>query len=69
MLAYKGPTAEEEIAQAENALRILGGRYLRCDPAHTPGRDWEHRLVWIEKACPTPGNYPRRAGKPEKSPL
>lgn len=69
MLAYKGPTAEEEIAQAENALDILGGRYLRSEPAPIPGRDWDHRLVWIEKVKPAPEKYPRRAGKPERSPL
>lgn len=69
MLAYKGPTAQEELEQAAGALDILGGRYLRSEPAPIPGRDWEHQLVWIEKVQPTPEKYPRRAGKPEKHPL
>ena len=34
-----------------------------------PGRDWDHRLVWIEKIASTPEKYPRKAGKPEKKPL
>ena len=69
MLAYKGPTADEELEQARNALEILGGVYLQTDPAPVPGRDWDHKLVWIEKQSPTPDKYPRKAGKPEKSPL
>lgn len=69
MLAYKGPTADAELADAANALQILGGAHLRTEPAPIPGRDWEHRLVWIRKAAPTPDKYPRKAGKPEKSPL
>ena len=69
MLAYKGPTADEELADASNALQILGGRFMRTEAAPIPGRDWDHRLLWIEKAASTPEKYPRRAGKPEKSPL
>ena len=69
MLAYKGPTLEEELAGAERALCVLGGRFARAERADIPGRDWDHRLCWIEKAAPTPDKYPRKAGKPEKSPL
>ena len=69
MLAYKGPALAEELAQAQNALDILGGS-VECDaPVSLPGRDWEHRLAVIAKIAPTPEKYPRRAGKPEKKPL
>ena len=69
MLAYKGPTADDELKQATNALQTLGGKHLCTDSAPIPGRDWDHKLVWIEKQSPTPDKYPRKAGKPEKSPL
>ena len=69
MLAYKGPTLEEELTAANNALTTLGGRFSRAERADIPGRDWDHRLCWIEKVEPTPDKYPRKAGKPEKSPL
>ena len=69
MLAYKGPTLEEELSAAENALSILGGRHVRSERFDIPGRDWDHRLCWIEKIAPTPDKYPRKAGKPEKKPL
>ena len=69
MLAYKGPTLDEELSEATNALLILGGRFSRAERAEIPGRDWDHRLCWIEKVEPTPDKYPRKAGKPEKKPL
>ena len=69
MLALKGPGLDEEVAAAENALAILGGRFLRSDALPIPGRDWDHRAAWIEKAALTPDKYPRKAGKPEKKPL
>ena len=69
MLAYKGPSLEEELTAAEGALGILGGRFIRVERADIPGRDWDHRLCWIEKVESTPDKYPRKAGKPEKNPL
>lgn len=69
MLAYKGPALAEELAQAQNALDILGGS-VECDaPVDLPGRYWAHRLAVIAKIAPTPEKYPRKAGKPEKKPL
>ena len=69
MLALKGPGLDEELAQAENALRLLGGELERIQPLAIPGRDWNHRAAWIAKTAPTPQKYPRRAGTVEKKPL
>jgi 16S rRNA (guanine527-N7)-methyltransferase len=69
MLALKGPGLDEELAQAENALRLLGGELERVQPLAIPGRDWNHRAAWIAKTAPTPQKYPRRAGTVEKKPL
>ncbi len=69
MLALKGPGVDEELAQAENALHLLGGKVERVQPLAIPGRDWDHRAAWIAKAAPTPRKYPRRAGTVEKKPL
>ena len=69
MMALKGPTLEEELTQAENALSILGGEFVREEKVTIPGRDWEHRLAYIKKVAATPEKYPRKAGKPEKKPL
>ena len=69
MLALKGPGLEEELAGAQNALSLLGGRLERVQPLAIPGRDWDHRAAWIAKDSPTPEKYPRRAGAAEKKPL
>ena len=69
MMALKGPTLEEELDQAANALSILGGEFVREEKVVIPGRDWDHRLAYIKKVAATPEKYPRKAGKPEKKPL
>ena len=68
-LALKGPGLDKELAGAENALAELGGEVGRVNSLAIPGRDWEHRAVWIRKRAATPERYPRRAGLPEKRPL
>ena len=68
-LALKGPGADEELARAEGAVALLGGATARISPLSIPGRDWDHRAVWLNKTAPTPDAYPRRAGLPEKKPL
>ncbi|MBR0367698.1 MAG: 16S rRNA (guanine(527)-N(7))-methyltransferase RsmG [Clostridia bacterium] len=69
MLAMKGPNLDDELRDAERALAILGGAVERVIDLPIPGRDWNHRGVWIVKVSPTPDKYPRRAGMPEKRPL
>ena len=69
MLALKGPNLDDELAEAQFALQTLGGRFVRAETAEIPGRDWLHRLAYVEKTAPTPEKYPRKAGVPEKKPL
>ena len=66
-IAMKGADAEEEIRQAENAVRQLGGRVERC--CSYPVADATHRAVVIRKVKPTPEKYPRPFAKIKKSPL
>ena len=68
-LALKGPGLEEELARAEGAIALLGGRLERVQALDIPGRDWDHRAAWIVKEAPTPEKYPRRPGVAEKRPL
>ena len=67
MIAYKGSGAGEEIRAAQKALQILGGADAGSVPAMVPGRG--HMLLTVIKVKPTPGAYPRRAGKPAKFPI
>ena len=68
-IAYKGPGAGEEAAAARRALSLLGGRLSREAAVAIPGRDWDHRLLYIEKTRPTPPKYPRKPGEPKRAPL
>ena len=68
-LALKGPGLDEELVLAGNAVALLGGEVERVVPLEIPGRDWDHRAVWLRKRAPTPDRYPRRAGVAEKRPL
>ncbi len=68
-LAYKGPALEDELPAARNALSLLGGRARPPVLLTIPGRDWDHRLLIVDKLRHTPVAYPRKAGEPEKKPL
>ena len=66
-LAMKGPAASDELAEAENAVRRLGGAVREI--AEYPLGDAVHRVVVIDKTRPTPPRYPRRYAKIKQSPL
>ena len=68
-IAYKSSAVEEELREAENALRILGGTVEKVSVFTIPGTDYERSLIYIRKTDKTPEKYPRKAGKPEKKPL
>ncbi len=69
MLALKGPSAAEEAENADYALSVLGGKTSAIFSADIPGRDWQHKIVVINKLSPTPDKYPRKAGIAEKRSL
>ena len=66
-LAMKGALAQEEVDEAQRAIRTLGGRVQRI--YEYPVADTTHRVVVIEKVTPTPKQYPRAFAKIKKSPL
>ena len=70
-LAMKGKKGEEELAQAANAIKRLGGE---CTKVHAitlhGGKEEETRyLIEIKKVRPTPADLPRPWGKILKKPL
>jgi 16S rRNA (guanine527-N7)-methyltransferase len=65
---WKGRNYQQEIAEAEGALEILGGKVEDVYLYNLmPERD--RAIVAVEKVGRTPGQYPRRVGAPAKSPL
>lgn len=69
MVAQKGETGPAETHQAENAIRILGGKVRFIHPVTLPGVVEDRYLVEVEKVATTPDKYPRRVGIPNKRPL
>ena len=67
-IAMKGPSADEELHEAENALNILGGEFVASNRETLPGGDVRINLVF-RKRKPTPKGYPRRYAEIRKKPL
>ncbi|NLG25973.1 MAG: 16S rRNA (guanine(527)-N(7))-methyltransferase RsmG [Clostridiales bacterium] len=69
LLAYKGPSLDQELPAAAAAIAALRGRARQQVRAPVPGRDWDHRIAVIEKRGPTPPAFPRRAGDARRMPI
>ena len=69
LLAYKGPRAEAELAEARTAIDQLGRAEIRIEKIDIPFTDRINHMVILQKSSPTPRKYPRRVGKPAKNPL
>jgi 16S rRNA (guanine527-N7)-methyltransferase len=69
LITQKGPDADTEAAQAVYAGEKLGGRMVEVMPLRLPVSGDLRSLIIVEKVAPTPGNYPRRPGVPQKNPL
>ena len=66
--AMKGPEAEEELTEAFNAIRILGGKVERTDWFSLSDGS-VRSIVLIRKEQNTPERYPRRTAKITREPL
>lgn len=69
LVAHKKGDIKQELAEAAEAIYILGGGPLISQPVEVPGLADDRVLVVIEKVSPTPVGYPRRPGTPAKHPL
>ena len=68
-IAYKGPECSEELNNASNAIRMLGGKVMRIENPQFDELPFEHTLIYINKAESTRSKYPRKAGTPSKEPI
>ena len=68
-VALKGSKYKEEIAEAEKAVRILGGNVTSVKEVELPGLNDGRAIIVIRKVKDTSPAYPRKAGLPGKSPL
>ena len=69
LLAYKGPGADQEVKDAEKALKTLGGSLVDIRETTMEEYGLDHRILVIEKVRNTAKAYPRKAGTPLKEPL
>ncbi len=67
VLAMKGAAAQEELQEAESAIRKLGLRLEQVQQFPIDGTS--HGVIVLRKVSPTPAKYPRRYAKIKQSPL
>ena len=67
-LAMKGAKAQEEIADAKNAIKILGGQIVD-EKSFTLSDGGERTIVVIKKISHVPPKYPRVSAQIAKKPL
>ncbi len=66
-LAMKGALAKEELHEAANAIRILGGSFERTETFEIGGAT--HSVIVIHKTGNTPPQYPRAWARMKQKPL
>lgn len=69
LVALKGPKAQDELAEAKNAIEVLGGSIKEVKELTLPDTDDERTLIVVKKVKATPKKYPRQAGTPNRKPL
>ena len=67
VLAMKGTAAQEELAEAKNAIKRLGLKLEKL--ADFPVDGTAHTVIVLRKVAPTPPKYPRRYAKIKQTPL
>ena len=67
VLAMKGTAAQEELAEAKNAIKRLGLKLEKVQEFPVDGT--AHTVIVLRKVAPTPAQYPRRYAKIKQAPL
>ena len=68
-ILYKSGNFEQELKEAEKAIQTLGGKVVDVIESNLYGTDASRSLIIIRKIKAAPDKYPRRPGKPSKSPI
>lgn len=66
-VALKGPKADEELEEAKNAIKILGGKVIDIERFHLSGN--ARANIVVKKIHPTNNKYPRGKNLPKNKPL
>ena len=68
-LSMKSVDSEQELNDAKNAIKTLGGQVEKVFDYVISGTSVTHRLIFIKKIKETPKKYPRMFAKIKKNPL
>ena len=68
LVAWKGASAEEELAAAQSALRALSAGRVRILQTAVPGLS-DHRLIVVERGGPMDPRFPRDPAERRRNPL
>ena len=68
-IPYKSGNSNEEIKEAENAIKILGGKHKENVDFCLENTDISRTLVVIEKVKNTSSKFPRKSGTPSREPI
>lgn len=68
-ICMKGSNCDEEIENAKNAIKKLGGEIEKIEKFTLPNSDNNRTILIIKKLKKIDGQYPRKAGIPTKKPL
>lgn len=68
-ICMKGANIQDELEEAKNAIKELGGEVTIVNNFRLPETDYERNIIVIEKVKNTKEKYPRRPGIPSKEPI
>lgn len=68
-ICMKGIDIENELEDAKNAIKTLGGKTEQVEEFKLANEDIKRNIIIIKKEKSTPNKYPRKAGIPSKNPI
>lgn len=68
-VALKGPAVDEELKDADRAIKTLGGEFKGLIEIEIEDTDLKHNIVEVKKIKQCPKVYPRKAGTVNKNPI
>lgn len=68
-VALKGPAVDEELKEADKAIKTLGGEFKGLIEIEIEDTDLKHNIVEVKKIKKCPKIYPRKAGTVNKNPI
>ena len=68
-ICMKGNNVDDELKNAKNAIKLLGGKVDKIDEINLPDSNIKRTIIIIKKVRETSNKYPRNPGIPVKKPL